>query len=99
MKKEVVVTRAKGMLDILTHSVVDFVSELTEELEDSEDGDFDWEIFLNTNMILINGLMHHYIENHLKVFTERNPTEYFDALQDNLNAIKLYYAETNKEIN
>lgn len=99
MKSEIVTKKAKDMLDILTVSLVDFVEELTIEIENGDEGSFDWEIFLNTNMIMINGLMHHYIENHLKVLPGVDISDYIAALDDNLNRIKLYYAETRKEIN
>ena len=99
MKSEIVTRMAKERLDTITNDVVDFVGDLTMKLGGQEEGEFDWEIFLNTNMILINGLMHHYIENHLKVMGRSGLSEYIDTLDDNLNRIKLYYAEANKQIN
>lgn len=99
MKSEIVTRMAKEKLDTMTNDVVDFVGDLTMKLGGKEEGEFDWEIFLNTNMIFINGLMHHYIENHLKVMGQSGLEEYIGALDDNLNRIKLYYTQTNKQIN
>lgn len=78
-KRLLVKREAKILLDDTTRRLTDVVLKLSDE------DVVDWEVFLNLNLILIDGLMIHFSENHNKNFDKKTLTTYHSYLADILS--------------
>lgn len=76
------------MINKTTAEMTDLVNRISGE-------DVDWTIFANTNVMLISGLVHHYIENHLVMRDRLELKVYYKHLITEIQRIITFYNENN----
>lgn len=87
-KIEIVREEMKEMINKTSNEMTDLVNRLSGE-------EVDWSIFANTNVMLISGLVHHYIENHLAMRDRLELKVYYKHLITEIQRIITFYNENN----